>query len=253
MLDTHQFSKNYPPIPLFSRVKKEDFTYIKVFNDWTEQGETKRTNYHLPVIDNSEPEHLLFCISMFEEHTSPDLLNLDSPGLKFAKFLTILRGDNRDIWRDIIDNAQVYSNKSFKQAIKDFIGHFLSNGDIKIQREYFLTKCCKGRSQTVKEVDQCIRSICRYCDRFPNVNKKNYFDDDDIKHFIYNAMPTGLQQVFDQAGKSWFDDNVTRSEMVNFFHNVHLSYQHKQEMKQKAQNQQVQRSNKHFQGNSQDH
>ena len=65
-------------------------------------------------------------------------------------------------------------------------------------------------------------------------------------------MPTGLQQVFDQAGKSWFDDSLSRSEMVNFFHNVHTSYQHKQEMKQKAQNNQVQRSNKRFQGNNQD-
>ena len=144
MSNSYQFSKNYPPIPLFSRVKKEDFTYVKVFNKWLEEGVSKRTNYQLPIIDNSEPEHLLFCILMFEEHTSPDLLNLDSPGLKFAKFMTILHGDNQDIWRDIIESVQGYSSKTFKQAIKDFIGHFLSKGDIKIQREYFLTKCFKG-------------------------------------------------------------------------------------------------------------
>ena len=251
MSNSYQFSKNYPPIPLFSRVKKEDFTYVKVFNEWSEEGVSKRTNYQLPIIDNSEPEHLLFCISMFEEHASPDLLNLDSASLKFAKFMTILRGDNRDIWREIIKSVQVYSNKLFKQAINTFIAHFLSKGDIKIQREYFLTKCFKGRSQTVKDVDQRIRSICRYCDRFPGA-KKDYFDDDDLKHFIYQAMPTGLQQVFDQAGKSWFDDNLTRSEMVNFFHNVHTSYQHKQEMKRKSQNNQNQRSNKRFQSNNQE-
>ena len=58
MTDTYQFSKNYPPIPLLSRVKKEDFTYIKVFNEWTdEQGISKQTNYQLPVINNSEPEN----------------------------------------------------------------------------------------------------------------------------------------------------------------------------------------------------
>ena len=140
MSDAYQFSKNYPPISLFSCVIKEDFTCIKVFNEWVEEGVSKRTNYQLPVIDNSEPEHLLFCISMFEEHISPDLLNLESPSLKFAKFLTILCNDNRDIWRGIIDSVQGYTNKTFKQAIKNFIGHFLSKGDIKIQREYFLTK-----------------------------------------------------------------------------------------------------------------
>ena len=90
MSDAYQFSKNYPEIPLFSCVKKEDFTYIKVFNEWMEEGVSKRTKYQLPVINNSKPEHLLFCISMFEEHISPDLLNLESPSLKFAKFLTIL-------------------------------------------------------------------------------------------------------------------------------------------------------------------
>ena len=118
---------------------------------------------------------------------------------------------------DTIDSVQSYTNKTFKQAIKNFVGHFLSKGDIKIQCKYFLTKCFKGRSQTVKDVDQRIRSIYCYCDRFPNVNKKNYFDDDDIKHFIYQVMPTGLQQVFNQAGKSWFDDSLTQSEMMNFF------------------------------------
>ena len=252
MTDTYQFSKNYPPIPLFSRVKKEDFTYIKVFHEWTdEQGNMKRTNYQLPVIDSNEPEHLLFCISMFEEHCSGDLLNLEKGSTKFAKFLTILRGENRDIWRDVIDNTVQMTNKNFKSTISEFIGRFLSKGDIKIQREYFLTKCFKGRSQTVKDVDQRIRTICRYCDRFPTA-KKNYFDDEDIKHFIYQAMPTGLQQVFDQSGKSWFDESISRSEMVNFFHNVHTAYQHKQETKRKAQNQVNQRSNKRFQNNNQD-
>ena len=114
MLDAYQFSKNYPPIPLFSHVKKEDFTYVKVFNEWLEEGVSKRTNYQLPVIDNSKPEHLLFCILMFEEHTSPDLLNLESPGLKFAKIMNILCGDNRDIWRDIINSIQGFTSKTFK-------------------------------------------------------------------------------------------------------------------------------------------
>ena len=132
MSDSYQFSKNYPPIPLFSRVKKEDFTYGKVFNEWIDNGLSKRTNNQLPIIDNSEPEHLLFCISIFEEHCSPDLLNLESPSLKFAKLLTILRGDNRDIWRDIVDDVSSFTNKTFKAAIKDFIDYFLSKGDIKI-------------------------------------------------------------------------------------------------------------------------
>ena len=177
MTDIYQFSKNYPPIPLFSRIKKEDFTYTKVFNEWIDEGISKRTNYQLPVIDNSEPEHVLFCISMFEEHCSPDLLNLAEPSNKFAKFLTILRGDNRDIWREIIDDVNNMTNKTFKNALKLFIGNFLSKGDIKVQREYFLTKCFKGRSQTVRDVDQRIRSICRYCDRFPG-SKKGYFEED---------------------------------------------------------------------------
>ena len=90
MTDTYQFSKNSPPIPLFSRVKKEDFTYIKVFHEWTdEQGNMKRTNYQLPVIDSNEPEHLLFCISMFEEHCSEDLLNLSKGSTKFVETIEI--------------------------------------------------------------------------------------------------------------------------------------------------------------------
>ena len=113
MSNAYQFSKNYPPIPLFSRVKNKDFPYVKVFNEWLEEEVSKRTNYQLPVIDNSKPEHLLFCISMFEQHTSPDLLNLESPGLKFAKFITILCGDNQDIWRDIIDSIQGFTKQNF--------------------------------------------------------------------------------------------------------------------------------------------
>ena len=232
MTDTFQFSKIYPPILLFSCVKKEDFTYIKVFNEWTdEQGISKQMNHQLPLTDNSDPEHLLFCISMFKEHCSPDLLNLVQGSTKFAKFLTILRGYNRDIC------VVHLSNKNFKSSITNVIAQFLSKGYIKIQQEYFLTKCFKGRSQTVKDVNQGIWSICRYCDHFPTVTKKNYFDNEDIKHFIYQAMPTGLQQVFDQSSKSWFDDNISQSKMVNFFHNVHTAYKHKQEMKQKSQNQ----------------
>ena len=40
--------------------------------------------------------------------------------------------------------------------------------------------------------------------------------------------------------------------MVNFFHNVHTAYQHKQEMKRKSQNQTNQRSDKRFLGNNHD-
>ena len=70
--------------------------------------------------------------------------------------MTILCGDNRDIWQDNLEEVQAFLNKTFKQAIKDFIGHFLSKGDIKIQQEYFLIKCFKGCSQTVEDVDQRI-------------------------------------------------------------------------------------------------
>ena len=93
-------------------------------------------------------------------------------------------------------------------------------------------------------MDQRIRVISHYCDRFPTVKKKGYFDDNEIKHFIYQAMPTGLQQVFDQSGKTWFDDNLSCAEMVNYFHNVHNSYQHRQEIKRKNQQQHNQRPNK---------
>ena len=196
MSDSYQYSKNYPPIPLFPRLKKEDYTYIKVFNEWVDEGISKRTNYQLPVIDNSEPEHLLFCISMFEEHCSSDLLNLHSANLKFSKFLTILWGNNRDIWRDVVEQVSVYTNNTFKTAIKEFIDNFLSKGDIKIQREYFLTKCFKGRSQTVRDVDQRIRVICCYCDRFPTVKTKGYFDDDEIKHFYLSSNANRITTSF---------------------------------------------------------
>ena len=71
-----------------------------------------------------------------------------------------------------MDQVSIFMNNTFKIAIKDFIDNFLSKGEIKIQREYFLTKCFKGDSQTVRDVDQRIRVICRYCDRFPTVKKK---------------------------------------------------------------------------------
>ena len=63
---------------------------------------------------------------MFEDYCSPEFLNLESPSLKFAKFLTILRGDNRDVWRDIVKQVSSSTNKNFKTAIKDFIDYFLS-------------------------------------------------------------------------------------------------------------------------------
>ena len=92
------YLKDYPPIPLFPRVKKEDISYTKVSNEWMENGITKRATHHLPIIDTNEPEVLLFAISMFEEHCADDLLCLDTASLKFAKFFTILRGESRDIW-----------------------------------------------------------------------------------------------------------------------------------------------------------
>ena len=97
-------------------MKKEDITYTKVFNEWVDDGISKRTNYQLPVIDSDEPEHILFAISMFEKHSSPDLLNLDTASNKFSKFYTILCGENQDIWREIIDNVKNQMNKTFKNT-----------------------------------------------------------------------------------------------------------------------------------------
>ena len=54
---------------------------------------------------------------MFKEHCSPDLLNLEKGSTKFAKLLTILHGDNRDIWQDIADSIVQFPNKNFKTAI----------------------------------------------------------------------------------------------------------------------------------------
>ena len=88
------YSKDYPPILLFPRVKKEDISYTKVSNEWIENGITKRSTHQLPIIDNNEPEVILFAISMFEEHCADDLLCLNTGSLKFAKFFTIFRGEN---------------------------------------------------------------------------------------------------------------------------------------------------------------
>ena len=54
---------------------------------------------------------------MFEEYCASDLLNLNTSSMKFAKFFTSLRGDNRDIWRDIIEDINQKS-KTFKSSIK---------------------------------------------------------------------------------------------------------------------------------------
>ena len=113
------YSKDYPPIPLFPRLKKDDITYTKVSNEWTENGITKRSTHQLPIIDNSEPEVILFAISMFEEHCASDLLNLNNGSLKFAKFFTILRGDYRDVWRDVIEDIN-QTSKTFKSSIEKF-------------------------------------------------------------------------------------------------------------------------------------
>ena len=88
------YSKDYPPIPLFPRVKKDEITYTKVSNAWTENGVSKHATHQLPIIDNNEPELILFAISMFEEHCASDLLNLNTSSMKFANFFTILCGDN---------------------------------------------------------------------------------------------------------------------------------------------------------------
>ena len=127
--------------------------------------------------------------------------------------------------------------KKFKSSIKHIIAKYLARGDLKIQREYFLTKCFKGRSQTVKDIDLHIRTICRYCDRFPG-SKKDKFDDEDIKHFIYQAMPPGLKLAFDRAGKTWFDEDLSRADMVNFLHTVQQSYQQQQQQEQNRKRQQ---------------
>ena len=232
------YSKDYPPIPLFPRVKKEDITYTKVSNEWIENGVTKRSTHQLPIIDNNEPEVILFAISMFEEHCADDLLCLDTASLKFAKFFTILCGESRDIWRELIEDVK-QTDKKFKSSIKRFIAKYLARGDLKIQREYFLTKCFKGRSQTVKDIDLRIRTICRYCNRFPGASKDK-FDDEDIKHFIYQAMPPGLKLAFDRAGKTWFDTDLTRAEMVNFLHTVQQSYQQQQQEQHRKRQQQNQ-------------
>ena len=131
------YSKDYPPIPLFPRVKKEDISYTIVSNEWIENGITKRSTHQLPIIDNNEPEAILFAFSMFEEHCASDLLNLYNGSLKFAKFFTILRGENRDIWRELIEDVK-QTDKKLKSSIKYFIAKYLARGDLKIQRENFL-------------------------------------------------------------------------------------------------------------------
>ena len=45
-------------------------------------------------------------------------------------------------------------------------------------------------------------------------------------------MPPGLKLSFDRAGKTWFDENLSRSEMVNFLHTVQCSYQQQQQQEQ---------------------
>ena len=114
------YSNDYPPIPLFSWGKKDEITYTKVSNEWTENGVSKRATHQLPIIDNNEPKLILFAISMFEEHCAPDLLNLNTSSGKFANFFTILRGENRDIWRDIIDDIN-QTSKTFKSSIKSLL------------------------------------------------------------------------------------------------------------------------------------
>ena len=113
-----------------------------------------------------------------------------------------------EIFEDILFYDINQTSKTFKSSIKKFIGNYLVKGDLKIQREYFLTKCFQGQSQTVKDIDLRIRTICRYCDRFPGA-KKEYFEEDDLKHFIYQAMPPGLKQIFDRSDKTWFDENLS--------------------------------------------
>ena len=95
------YSKDYPPIPLFSWVKKDEITYKNVSNEWTEDGVSKSATHQLPIIDNNEPKLILFSISMFEEHCASDLLNLNTSSSKFAKFFTILCGENRDICANV--------------------------------------------------------------------------------------------------------------------------------------------------------
>ena len=89
---------------------------------------------------------------MFEEHCASDLLNLNASASKFSKFFTILCGENLDIWRDIIEDIN-QTSKTFKSSIEKFIGNYLVKGDLEIPREYFLTKCIKGQSQTVKDIN----------------------------------------------------------------------------------------------------
>ena len=78
------YSKDYPPIPLFSWVKKDEITYTKVSNEWTKNGVSKHATHQPPIIDNNEPELILFSISMFEEYCASDLLNLSTASSKFA-------------------------------------------------------------------------------------------------------------------------------------------------------------------------
>ena len=49
------YPKDYHPIHLFSLVKKDEITYTKVSNEWTENGVSKRAAHQLPIIDNNEP------------------------------------------------------------------------------------------------------------------------------------------------------------------------------------------------------
>ena len=51
-------------------------------------------------------------------------------------------------------------------------------------------------------------------------------------------MPPGLKLSFDRAGKTWFDENLSRAEMVNFLHTVQCSYQQQQQQEQNRKRQQ---------------
>ena len=53
-------------------------------------------------------------------------------------------------------------------------------------------------------------------------------------------MPPGLKQIFDRSGKTWFDKNLSWSEMLNFLHTVHCSYQQQQQEQHRKRQQQNQ-------------
>ncbi|MGH7954850.1 MAG: hypothetical protein ACREOZ_02695, partial [Gloeomargaritales cyanobacterium] len=135
----------------------------------------------------------------------------------YHQFGSLLGSSAKKNWTTVLQADPGIARDTVEQFWEDvnlFKLGYMSNDALKLHRKY-LMNVRKPREMTVSEFSQRIDYLHALIAEFPNVQARHTFNDDDIKEFIFEAMPDTWQVHFTRAGKEISE--LDKSEVIQYF------------------------------------